>query len=162
MEKNQEIWKTIIEFPHYEISNKGNIWSNKSNNFLKIINGDVKLYFSYNNYYTKSVDKLRRQYFPESNQSEVWKDIKDFSYYQISNKGNVWSKITCKLLKPDTKCVRLFTIEKKSKSVSKSIKKLVKQHFEEENQENIIKPYISNYEYLYSSLMNETDHKYDD
>ena len=36
MEKNQEIWKILIEFPYYEISNKGNIWSNKSNNFLNI------------------------------------------------------------------------------------------------------------------------------
>ena len=101
MEEEKEIWITIVGFPNYQISNKGNIWSNKRKKILKIIKGDVKLYDSDNNFYTKSVDKLRREHFTESNEEEIWKDIKEFPDYQISNLGNVWSKVTSKLLKPD-------------------------------------------------------------
>ena len=182
MEEETAIWKTIIGFPHYQISNEGNIWTNKSKQLLKIINGDVKLYDSNNKFYTKSVDKLRREHFSESNEDEVWKDIKEFSHYQISNQSNVWSKVTSKLLKPDKNCVRLYTIENGSKIVRKNIDKLVKQHFQEETeeifepipnwerysisrsgkvkdnkQENFIKPYLSNHGYLSLKLMGKTE-----
>jgi hypothetical protein len=184
MEQEKESWKTIIGFPDYQISNEGNIWTNKSKQLLKIINGDVKLYDINNKYYTKSVDKLRREHFYESNETELWKDIKEFSNYQISNQGNVWSKVTSKLLKPDEKknSIRLYPLENGSKSVYKSIKKLVKQHFDEESDEIFepipnwerysisrsgkvkdnkqgifIEPYSSTHGYLSLSLMGKTE-----
>ena len=33
MEEEKAIWKTIIGFPDYQISNEGNIWTKKANNF---------------------------------------------------------------------------------------------------------------------------------
>jgi hypothetical protein len=131
MEEEKEIWKTIVGFPNYQISNKGNIWSNKRKKILKIIKGDVKLYDSDNNFYTKSVDKLRREHFTESNEEEIWKDIKEFPDYQISNLGNVWSKVTSKLLKPDKNQVRLY-IKGNPKGSCRSINKLLKQIFTED------------------------------
>ena len=134
MEEEKVIWKTINGFPNYQISNEGNIWTNKRKQILKIINGDVKLYDNNNKFYTKSADKLRREHFTETKEEEIWKDIKEFPDYQLSILGNVWSKVTSNMLKPNKNQVRLYTKEN-PKGNCRSINKMLKQIFAEEIEE---------------------------
>ena len=143
MEEEKIIWKTINGFPNYQISNEGNIWTNKRKQILKKINGDVKLYDNNNKFYTKSADKLRREHFTETKEEEIWKDIKEFPDYQLSNLGNVWSKVTSNMLKPNKNQVRLYTKEN-PKGNCRSINKMLKQIFAEEIEEEFKK--IPNWE----------------
>ena len=136
MAEEKVIWKTINGFSNYQISNEGNIWTNKRKQILKIINGHVKLYDNNNKFYTKSADKLRREHFTETKEKEIWKDIKEFPDYQLSNLGNIWSKVTSNMLKPNKNQVRLYTKEN-PKGNCRSINKMLKQLFSEEIEEEV-------------------------
>jgi len=52
-----------MDFPTIKYLTKEIFGQIKENKFLKIINGDVKLYDNNNKFYTKSADKLRREHF---------------------------------------------------------------------------------------------------
>tara|TARA_B100001175_G_C19416476_1_gene593900 strand:+ start:98 stop:1123 length:1026 start_codon:yes stop_codon:yes gene_type:complete len=124
-EETEEIWKVINDFPGYQISNKGNVWTNKRKKIIKVFNGDVKLYDENKSSFTKSIEKLLREHFQEVNKDEIWKDIENFPDYQISNLGNVWSKLNSQYLKT-TNQVGLYNGE-----IFKSynVNTLIRQHF---------------------------------
>ena len=134
MTETEVIWKEIDGFPKYQISNEGNIWSNKSKKILKVINGDIKLYDESSNKFTKSIEKLTREHFKDDKEGEIWKDIENFHNYQISNLGNVWSKLNSQYLKTDNQ-VGLYNGE-----IFKSynVNTLTEKHFEKSFDEDEI------------------------
>ena len=86
----KEFWKTIEDYPDYQISNLGNIWSNNTNMILKLYNGRAKIYNVDNKQKDVGAEKLRKQYFEgEFPKGEIFEKIPDWDRYSISKKGKV-------------------------------------------------------------------------
>lgn len=100
-ESIDEVWKVIVNFPNYKISNKGRIKNSKTEYILrkdkiKCINLlDSKIH-------SISVKKLLYEYFPQKDsKDETWKDIFDYILYEVSDKGRVRNKTNGRIMKPD-------------------------------------------------------------
>ena len=75
MTETEVIWKEIDGFPKYQISNEGNIWSNKSKKILKVINGDIGLFDESSKKFTKSIEKLTREHFKDGKEGGLFGKI---------------------------------------------------------------------------------------
>lgn len=85
-----EIWKDIEDFPDYQISNLGNVWSKINSKYLKLSKGCVKLNNDVEKLKSKSVKKLIKKHFEgDFKEDEVFEKIPGWDRYSISKNGRV-------------------------------------------------------------------------
>lgn len=128
------MWRTIQEFPNYKISESGIVKNKKTNQNIKI---SKEGYVSFGKI-KRAVKKLLKIVFASSDQiDEIWKKITDYPNYLISNKCRVKNAKTGQILQAcnNNRCITIIN-NKICKSVS--VKKLVRDHFPQEDDKNEI------------------------
>ena len=115
-QKEEEIWKDIKEFPDYQLSNLGNVWSKVTSNMLKPNKNQVRLYTKENpKGNCRSINKMLKQLFSEEIEEE-FKQIPNWERYSISKCGKVKDNKQGIIVEPYLKPDGYLTVTLMSKS----------------------------------------------
>lgn len=98
----EEIWKTIKNFPRYEISSERRIRNNKSGRIVSRERQNRVMISFEGRPYALYIDKLMDEYFGE-NDREIWRTIPEYRTYEASNLERVRNRRTGHLLKVTVK-----------------------------------------------------------
>lgn len=131
--KRNEEWRSISDYPNYEINENGEVYNKKNNKFISPTNsrGCLKVtLYNDSGGRSKSINTLLGDAFPVKHNKE-WKNIDGFPDYEISIHGDVYSKKGRKNLKlgTDTKGYSTATLYNDGMPYDKRINRLVAEAF---------------------------------
>lgn len=96
-----EIWKTIENFPRYDISSEKRVRNNRSGRIVSRDHNRVMISFE-GRQISLYIDKLMDEYFGEYD-NEIWRTIPEYRTYEASNLERVRNRRTGHLMKVTVK-----------------------------------------------------------